>query len=126
LAQPPFEGRLLLDPVWSTIPTAGDHGRSRRADRDPACNRGHIYPFSARPATHARNLLSASPNINLDPRFLKMAPFGHRFEVLQSTQLPKSLLSTVFDSATQAQAGFGRPIATASARRIQFSLDCET
>jgi hypothetical protein len=36
-----------------------------------------------------------------------------------------SLLNTAFGSGTAAQPGFGRPVSTSTARRLQFSLDYE-
>ncbi|MEO8737191.1 MAG: hypothetical protein ABI380_11705, partial [Edaphobacter sp.] len=86
---------------------------------------------AARPATYPRNSLVTSPNIDFDLRVLKMVPIGRghldivaeSFNVLNHRNV--SLLSNAFGSNQQAQANFGRPIATASARRIQFSLDYE-
>jgi len=94
-------------------------------------NREHIYPFAVRPAAYDRNSLSTSPNINLDLRVLKMLPVGkgHLDIVAESFNLLNhrnvSLLNTAFGSNIQAQNEFGRPIATSTARRIQFSLDYE-
>ncbi|MEO6910371.1 MAG: hypothetical protein ABI158_05555, partial [Edaphobacter sp.] len=81
--------------------------------------------------THARNSLATGPNLNFDLRILKMVPMGpgHLDIVAESFNLLNhrnvSLLNTVFGPDTQAQRGFGRPIAASTARRIQFSLDYE-
>jgi len=94
-------------------------------------NREHIYPFAVRPSGYGRNSLSTSPNINLDLRVLKMVPAGkgHLDIVAESFNLLNhrnvSLLNTAFGSNTQPQSGFSGPIATSTARRIQFSLDYE-
>jgi hypothetical protein len=94
-------------------------------------NREHVYPFAARPTTYSRNSLSTSPNINFDLRVLKMVPVakGHLDIVAESFNLLNhrnvSLLNIAFGSNIQAQSGFDRPIATSTARRIQFSLDYE-
>ena len=94
-------------------------------------NREHIYPFAARPAGYARNSLSTSPNIDFDLRILKMVPLGtgHLDIVAESFNLLNhrnvSLLNTAFGLNAQPQSGFSRPIATSTARRIQFSLDYE-
>ncbi len=94
-------------------------------------NREHIYPFAARPTGYARNSLSTSPNIDFDLRVLKMVPLGtgHLDIVAESFNLLNhrnvSLLNTTFGLNAQPQSGFSRPIATSTARRIQFSLDYE-
>ncbi len=94
-------------------------------------NRQHIYPFAARPAGYARNSLVTSPIIDFNLRILKMIPLGpgHLDIVAESFNLLNhrnvSLLNTAFGPDVQAQSGFGRPIATSTARRIQFSLDYE-
>jgi len=94
-------------------------------------NQEHIYPFAARPAGYARNSLSTSPNLDFDLRILKMVPLGtgHVDIVAESFNLLNhrnvSLLNTAFGLNAQPQSGFSRPIATSTARRIQFSLDYE-
>jgi len=94
-------------------------------------NREHIYPFAARPAGYARNSLSTSPNLDFDLRVLKMVPLGggHLDIVAESFNLLNhrnvSLLNTAFGLNPRPQSGFSLPIATSTARRIQFSLDYE-
>lgn len=94
-------------------------------------NREHIYPFAARPVGYARNSLATPATIDLDLRILKIIPmrFGHLDVVAESFNLLNhrnvSLLDTAFGSGTIAQGGFGHAIGTATARRIQFSLDYE-
>src|SRR5439155_23852347 len=94
-------------------------------------DREHIYPFAARPLDYTRNSLSTSQNINLDLRVLKMVPLGpgHLDIVTDSFNLLNhrniTLLNTASGSGIQPQANFGLPIATSTARRIQFSLDYE-
>jgi TonB dependent receptor len=94
-------------------------------------NREHIYPFAARPLAYTRNSLATSPNINFDLRILKMIPLGsgHLDVVAESFNLLNhrnvSLLSTAYGSESVSQTNFGRPIATSTARRLQFSLDYE-
>jgi hypothetical protein len=94
-------------------------------------NREHIYPFATRPIDYGRNSLSTAPNINFDLRVLKMIPLGsgHLDVVTESFNLLNhrnvSLLNTSFGSGTQATPGFSSPIASSTARRVQFSLDYE-
>jgi len=94
-------------------------------------NREHIIPFAARPFEYTRNSLSTSPNINLDLRILKMIPLGegHLDVVAESFNLLNhrnvTLLNVAFGSGFQPASGFFSPIATSTARRIQFSLDYE-
>ena len=94
-------------------------------------NREHIYPFAARPAGYGRNALRTAPNVNLDFRVLRMIQIasGHLDVVAESFNLLNhenpALLNTAYGSATQAAAGFGRPIEASTARRVQFSLDYE-
>jgi len=94
-------------------------------------HREHIYPFAARPQGYGRNGLSTSPNINLDLRVLKMIPIrtGHLDIVAESFNLLNhpniALLNTAFGLGATAQAGFGQPVGTSTARRLQFSIDYE-
>lgn len=100
-------------------------------------NREHVVgfaswaPFAARPRGLSRNALITPATLNLDLRVLKMFPVrgGHLDVVAESFNLPNhpnvSLLNTTYGSGDLPQAGFGRPTATSSARRIQFSLDYE-
>jgi hypothetical protein len=94
-------------------------------------NREHIYPFAARPLSSSRNSLSGLTNIDLDFRVLKVLPLGsgHLDVVAESFNLLNhrnvSLLNTVYGSGIVPQTGFGQPIATSNARRIQFSLNYE-
>ena len=94
-------------------------------------NRQHIYPFAARPAGLARNSLATPTNINVDLRVLRMVALGsghldivaESFNILNHRNV--SLLNTAYGSDLQPAPGFATPIATAGARRIQFSLDYE-
>ena len=94
-------------------------------------NREHVYPFASRPVGYSRNSLAAPTNIAVDLRVLRMVAIkgGHLDIVAESFNLPNhrsvALLNQVFGTDTQAAAGFGKPIATTGARRIQFSLDYE-
>ncbi|GAA3767060.1 hypothetical protein GCM10022270_29270 [Terriglobus aquaticus] len=94
-------------------------------------NREHIYPFAFRPAGYGRNALRGSGIIDFDLRALKMIPFrkGHLDVVAESFNLLNhenvGILNSAFGSAVSSQSGFGRPISTLTARRIQFSLDYE-
>jgi hypothetical protein len=94
-------------------------------------NREHVYPFAARPAGYSRNSLAAPTNIAVDLRVLRMVAVGkgHLDIVAESFNLLNhrnvALLDTAFGSGLQPAAGFGKPIATTGARRIQFSLDYE-
>ena len=94
-------------------------------------NREHVYPFVARPLGYSRNSLSTPATIDFDLRVLKMVPLGpgHLDVVGESFNLLNhrnvSLLDTAFGSTASAQGGFGQAIGTATARRIQFSLDFE-
>jgi hypothetical protein len=94
-------------------------------------NREHIFPFAARPAGYARNSLSTSPTIDFDLRVLKMVPLGtghldfvaETFNLLNHRNV--SLLNTTFGSDSRPSTNFSSPIATSTARQIQFSLDYE-
>ncbi|HEX9202216.1 MAG TPA: hypothetical protein VF865_21840, partial [Acidobacteriaceae bacterium] len=94
-------------------------------------SREHIYPFAARPAGLARNSLATPANVNIDLRVLRMVALGsghldivaESFNILNHRNV--SLLNTAYGSDVQPAANFASPIATASARRIQFSLDYE-
>ena len=94
-------------------------------------DREHILPFASRPLGYARNSLSTPVNIDVDMRVLKMVPLGsgHLDIVAESFNLPNhrnvSLLNTSFGSGVQPSPGFSSPIATSTARRVQFSLDYE-
>lgn len=94
-------------------------------------NRAHIYPFAARPAGYGRNTLSTSAQVNVDFRLVKTVPLGrgHLDVVGESFNLLNhrnvSLIDAVNGSGAMARAGFGKAIATTSARRVQFSLDYE-
>ena len=94
-------------------------------------NREHVYPFAARPIGYGRNSLSTPATIDFDLRVLKMVPLGpgHLDVVAESFNLLNhrnvSLLDTAFGSTASAAGGFGQAIGTATARRIQFSLDFE-
>lgn len=94
-------------------------------------NREHIYPFADRPTGYGRNSLLGSGIIDFNVRVLKMIPLGkgHLDLVAESFNLLNhenvGILNTAFGSGLSAQAGFGRPISTSTARRIQFSLDYE-
>ncbi|HZY72471.1 MAG TPA: carboxypeptidase regulatory-like domain-containing protein [Edaphobacter sp.] len=94
-------------------------------------NRAHIFPFAMRPAGYGRNSLQTPTNIDLDLRVLKMIPIasGHLDVVAESFNLLNhrnvSLLNTAFGSERTPASGFAQPIATFTARRIQFSLDYE-
>jgi hypothetical protein len=75
--------------------------------------------------------LSTPVNVDVDLRVLKMIPVagGHLDVVVESFNLLNhrnvSLLNTSFGSGIQATNGFSSPIATSTARRVQFSLDYE-
>lgn len=92
-------------------------------------NREHVVPFAARPGGYSRNSLAAPANVDVDLRGLKMVPLhgGHLDVVAESFNLLNhrnvSLLNAVFGSDNSPSPGFGAPIATSTARRIQFSLD---
>lgn len=94
-------------------------------------NREHILPFATRPSGYSRNALQTPANIDVDVRVLKMIPLdgGHLDVVAESFNLLNhrnvSLLNTAFGSANTPASGFSSPIATSTARRIQFSLDYE-
>ena len=94
-------------------------------------NREHIFPFAFRPSRYSRNALATPVNVDLDLRVLKMIPIksGHLDVVAESFNLLNhrnvSLLNTAFRSGAQAVPAFTAPIDTASARRVQFSLDYE-
>ena len=94
-------------------------------------NREHIFPFAARPQGFARNSLHTPANVNVDLRVLRMVPVrgGHLDIVAESFNILNhrnvTLLNTDFGSGAQPSAAFGHPIATSTARRIQFSLDYE-
>jgi hypothetical protein len=93
--------------------------------------RQHIFPFASRPLGYGRNSLSTPVNVDVDLRVLKMMPVasGHLDVVVESFNLLNhrnvSLLNTSFGSEMQAARGFSNPIATSTARRVQFSLDYE-
>ena len=94
-------------------------------------NRGHIFPFATRPSGYSRNALQTPANIDLNLRVLKMIPIatGHMDVVAETFNLLNhrnvSLLNTGFGSELTPASGFAQPIATSTARRIQFSLDYE-
>jgi len=94
-------------------------------------NREHIFPFASRPFGYARNSLSTPVNVDVDLRVLKMVPLGsgHLDIVAESFNLLNhrnvSLPNTSFGSGIQGAPSFSKPIATSTARRIQFSLDYE-
>lgn len=94
-------------------------------------SREHIFPFAARPAGYVRNSLATPAQIDLDLRILRIVPIGrgHLDIVAESFNLLNhpnvALLNPVFGSGAQPTAGFGRPISSFPARRIQFSLDYE-
>lgn len=94
-------------------------------------NREHVYPFVSRPIGYTRNSLSTASSIDFDLRVLKMIPLGtgHLDIVAESFNLLNhrniSLLNTASGSESLPTANFGRPIATSTARRVQFSLDYE-
>jgi hypothetical protein len=94
-------------------------------------NRAHVFPFATRPSGYSRNALATSVNVDVDLRVLKMIPLrgGHLDVVAESFNLLNhrnvSLLNTTFGSSSQPIPGFATPIAAATARRIQFSLDYE-
>jgi hypothetical protein len=94
-------------------------------------NREHIFPFAVRPNDFARNALATPVNVDVDLRVLKMVPLysGHLDVVAESFNLLNhrnvSLLNTAFGSGNAPSSGFNAPIATSTARRIQFSLDYE-
>ena len=94
-------------------------------------NREHIFPFATRPVGYSRNSLQTPTNIDFDLRVLKMIPIasGHLDVVAESFNLLNhrnvSLLNGAFGSELTSSSGFAQPIATSTARRIQFSLDYE-
>jgi hypothetical protein len=94
-------------------------------------NRQYIFSFASRPLGYSRNSLSMPVNVDLDLRILKMIPLagGHLDVVVESFNLLNhrnaSLINSAFCSGTQAASGFSSPIATSTARRVQFSLDYE-
>ncbi|GGG73200.1 TonB-dependent receptor [Edaphobacter dinghuensis] len=94
-------------------------------------NREHIFPFAVRPDGFNRNALATPVNVDVDLRVLKMVPLyqGHLDVVAESFNLLNhrnvSLLNTAFGSNATPASGFGGPIATSTARRVQFSLDYE-
>ncbi|MBS1800077.1 MAG: TonB-dependent receptor [Acidobacteria bacterium] len=94
-------------------------------------SREHILPFVTRPGGYARNSLSSPIRVDVDLRVLKMFPIagGHFDVVAESFNLLNhrnvSLLNTAFGSEVQPSQSFASPIATSTARRVQFSLDYE-
>lgn len=94
-------------------------------------NQEHIFPFAARPFGFGRNTLTTRPTYDVDLRVLKTIPAGpgHLDFVAESFNLlnheNQALLNTVYGSGGTAQPGFDQPIATGSARQVQFSLDFE-
>lgn len=94
-------------------------------------NREHIYPLAARPTGYARNSLATPINVDVDLRVLKMVAVkgGHLDIVAESFNLLNHRniieLNHVFGSALTAARSFGAPLAAATPRRIQFSLDYE-
>ena len=94
-------------------------------------SREHIDSFAARPIGVARNALATPVNVDVDFRALKMVAVkgGHldivaeSFNVLNHRNVTE--LNDVFGSASTSAASFGAPVATATPRRIQFSLDYE-
>jgi len=94
-------------------------------------SRAHTFPFATRPAGYGRNALQTAANVDVDLRVLKIVPLaGHRLDVVaESFNLLNhrnvALLNTAFGSGQTAASGFSTPIAAASARRVQFSLDYE-
>src|ERR1700687_4722472 len=84
------------------------------------------FPFASRPLGNGRNSPSTPVNIDVDLRVLKMIPVesGHLDVVVESFNLLNyrnvSLLNTSFGSGMQAAPGFSSPIATSTARRVQF------
>jgi hypothetical protein len=93
--------------------------------------RQHIFPFNTRPIGYGRNSLSTPTTVDVDLRVLKMIAIagGHLDVVAESFNLLNhrnvALLNTAFGSAVQPTTGFSTPIATSTARRLQFSLDYE-
>lgn len=94
-------------------------------------NRAHLFPFATRPVGYFRNSLQTPIEVDLNLRVLKMIPVaqGHLDIVAESFNLLNhrnvSLKNAAFGSERMAQSGFAQPIATSSARRVQFSLDYE-
>lgn len=94
-------------------------------------NREHILPFATRPSGYGRDALQTPVNIDFDLRLLKMIPIarGHLDVVAESFNVLNHrnvlLLNDVFGSGNTPASGFSAPIATSTARRIQFSLDYE-
>lgn len=94
-------------------------------------NLEHIYPFAARPQGYSRSSLFTAQNVNFDLRVLKTIPIGsgHLDVVAESFNLLNhpniSMLNSAFGTGAQPGAGFARPVAASSPRRIQFSLDYE-
>ena len=94
-------------------------------------NREHVFPFAARPLGYSRNSLATPVRVDVDLRVLRMVAIGkgHLDIVAESFNLLNhrsvSLIDPVFGSGAGPAAGFGKPIATTGARRVQFSLDYE-
>jgi hypothetical protein len=94
-------------------------------------NRGHVFPFTARPAAYSRNSLATPVRIDVDLRLLRMIAIGKgRLDIVAESfnlinHRSVSLIDPVFGSGSQPATGFGKAIATTGARRIQFSLDYE-
>jgi hypothetical protein len=93
--------------------------------------REHVFPFAARPSGYARNSLATPAQVNLDLRVLRIVPLGrgHLDVVAESFNLLNhrnvSLNNPVYGTGAPPAPNFNRPMATFSARRIQFSLDYE-
>lgn len=94
-------------------------------------NHAHVYPFAARPLGFGRNTLRTATQVNVDLRVLRMIALGkgHLDIVAESFNLLNhrnvALLDNTFGAGATARSEFGAPIATSTARRVQFSLDFE-
>jgi len=90
------------------------------------------WPLSARPAGFGRNSLRTPGMVNLDFRLLKYFPMGktarldvvaEAFNLLNHSNV--AAINPIFGPGAAALPSFLRPLATAGARQVQFSLDFE-
>jgi hypothetical protein len=95
-------------------------------------NRSQAFPLSNRPAGLGRNSIRTPARTNVDFRLVKFFPFGgvrrldlvaEAFNLLNHPNVIQ--VNNVFGGGATPQPGFLQPIAGASARQIQFSLDFE-
>jgi len=125
-----------LTPIFSHIEVApiltAKSGRPVNPLTGLDSNRNDAFPLSARPLALGRNSLNTPAVAIIDFRVLKYFPFGgvRRLELVAEffnlfNSANVSQVNPVFGSGLTPIPGFRRPIAGASARQVQFSLDFE-